>query len=320
MNYHVEQDIIKYGIPRGRVFIVDGEQGAGKTSLIVSWLREDFRRHNTARLAEAQMHVNRINETYKRLNRNRKPEDRYDFLQLPPHLYFSNVDIALKGKFTDTPDTRYRTHFINVQNLGLPNSKYEVQYLPWGSVVFIQEADLQLFSHNWQRIADHLRVLLKYVRKNALTVVFDLQTDSALGKQLRDLATDLIDMETSLFTPARFFGLIRPKTTWYFAWSYPQRQRAAEARGEEKALKNYVFRGSYRCRENVRLAYDSFSEELYFLKGIERVGYKVQPHPQKDYSPESIDKYCEMLPLTQEEGINQRTTPGQEENSEEKNP
>ena len=63
-------------------------------------------------------------------------------LDVSDRLYFSNIKILLNKK------KRLYTHYVDVQRLGLPNPDFCVQYLPRGSVVYIQEADVLLFCRD----------------------------------------------------------------------------------------------------------------------------------------------------------------------------
>ncbi|MDE6293828.1 MAG: hypothetical protein K2L88_04315 [Clostridiales bacterium] len=297
------EEIKANGIPRGKVFIVDGEQGAGKTSFVVSLFRLDYKYQNRKMLEIAQSFIDEQNAIYARENRTLPKDKRIKYLELPPHLYFSSINIALYGRLNpnydpeNESDRRRHTHWINVQRLGLPNSEYEVQYFPYGSVVFIAEADLQLHSHDWQQISKYLRVLLKYVRKNALTVIFDLQVNSELGKQLRELATDLITIENNLYTKPKFFGLIKAKTTFYGYHSKPQSINAARDVGDDKRSLDYTHKVRLRVRDNPWQAFDTIGERVYFLRGLEKVGYQTIGHPKRSCTPSDIEKYCEMNPL-----------------------
>lgn len=307
MVYNWEKEIIANGIPRGKVFIHEGEQGAGKTASVVSLFRLDYKYHNKNRLAVASRFVEEQNRIYKIENRTLPKDKRNVILELPPHLYFSSINIALYGKLNpnydpdNESDRKRHTHWINVQRLGLPNLVYEVQYFPYGSVVFIPEADLQLHCHNWQDISVYLRTLLKYVRKNGLTIFFDLQVGSELGKQLRELATDLIRIEGNLYTKPKFFGWIKAKTTFYGVHSKPQSINSARDLGDDRRVQSYSQKIRLCVRDNPWQAFDTIGERAYFLQGLEKVGYKTLGHPKQGFAPADIKKYCELNPLTPNE-------------------
>lgn len=305
--YQYEKEIIENGIPRGKIFVVEGEQGAGKTAWMVSLLRLDYKYHNRERLKIAQKFIDEQNRIYQAENKTLPKDKQNVILELPPHLYFSSINIALYGKLNpnydpkNKEDRKRHTHWINVQRLGLPNPEYVVQYFPYGSVVVIPEADLQLHCHDWQDISVYLRTLFKYVRKNALTIIFDLQVGSELGKQLRELATDLITVEGNLYTGPKFFGLIKAKTTFYGIHSKPQSIHSAREIGDEKRALSYSNKIRLRVRDNPWLAFDTIGERAYFLQGLEKVGYQTIGHPKQSLAPADIKQYCEMNPLSPKE-------------------
>ncbi len=286
MNYFYEKELKENPLPVGFI-IVEGIQGAGKTSLITALLSLDFKHWGKRRLEWAQYHINDINKQGHRL-------------KLPMHLYWSNTEIALNGSL-DKPHT-IRTHYINTTNFGLPNPKYKVQRFPWYSVVVITEADLLLYCQDWAKISSYVWNLLKYVRKNRMTVIFDLQDRSALGIQLRRLATDGIYVTASRNVPPRFFGIFRQYTEWWFEWSKPKaiEHESNKTASERKARSSELsWKQKLKYKGNVYTQYDSYAEERYFLQGIdEDGGYTVKEHPPRNYTPEGIKKYCDMLPLT----------------------
>lgn len=284
-RYNFELELKERRLPTG-FYVIAGEQGAGKTSLATAIMSTDYKYHSTERLRIAQSHVNTLNSSgYK--------------LRLPKHLYFSNIELSLDKSLSNA--RAVRTHCISVKNFGLPNADYEVQYFPYGSVIYISEADIWLYTQDWQKISKYVWNLIKYVRHNGLVVIFDVQVFDRLPIQLRKLCTDLIYIRESNYKPARFFGLIKQRTRWHYVWSQPQQQTAiAEMNklGADIPSKHIAFQGAFNYKGNIYRQYDSYSGEMYFLNGIEKCGYAVRQHPPKSYTPDGVKEYCNALPLT----------------------
>ncbi len=280
-TYYIEKVIKEVGIPRGKVILVDGEQGAGKTSLIVAWFRHDYLYHSKKRLDTAIKH-------YEVIGLNLKKLPNVDALKT--HLYYSNVEIALKGALKTAPK-KFKTHNVTADDISLPDGIHPAKYFPWGSVIFIQEASDRWHAYDWNKLAKNIRPWLKYLRQANLTLILDTHNDSDIAKQLRELATDELYVDSSFYKPPRFFGLIKARSTWYFNWSLPQKIRAAERR--EDSIKKYKKDVSFRIKGSVRTAYDSFSGEAHYLRGVYKYGFAVFEHTPLDYSSaEGIENYC----------------------------
>ena len=124
-------------LPSG-FYAICGEQGAGKTSLAAALFKEDYRRHRKVR---KEMAIDLARRFY---------ADSGIRLEISDTLYFSNNKIILdKRKGVETWE-------VDLQRLGLPNDNFEVQYLPRGSVVFIQEADILAFCRDWESLNNYL--------------------------------------------------------------------------------------------------------------------------------------------------------------------
>lgn len=267
----------KNPLPSG-VFVVRGEQGVGKTSFATALLSTDYKRHRKWRAERGRELATRaFQEGGLRL----KISDR---------LYFSNIKILL--------DKRHKlyTHYIDTQRLGLPNDDYSVQYIPRGSVIFIQEADLQLFCRDYKELNSYLIALIKYVRHNLITIIFDCQTDSALDKAVRRLTVGIYHIECTY--NKRFFFFWKPQT-WRFLYIQNQLNEVLKdlAQIGVDAKFSVVSRGKFRFFGKVFERYNSFSGIPYFLRGIEKVGYEYLPHPPERLSVDGIYDYCIMHPL-----------------------
>lgn len=167
------------------VYVVRGEQGIGKTSFCTAMINADYKKWRKWRTSQAEA----VAREYYQENKIK--------LKISERLYFSNIKILLDKK------RGLYTHYVDVQKLGLPNPQFEVQYLPKGSVVYIQEADILLFCRDYQSLSTYVVNLLKYVRHNLLTVILDCQTDSALDKAVRRLTVGIYHIERSY--DGRFF-------------------------------------------------------------------------------------------------------------------
>lgn len=263
-------------------YSICGEQGAGKTSLAVGLLRTDYKRWRKYRynlacsVADEYYAVNGI-----RLNIDRS-------------LYFSNTKILLDKR------RGIYTYEIDLERLGLPNPDYEVQYLPRGSVVFIMEADILAYCHNWQSLSDYLRNLIKYVRHWDLTIIFDMQVGGDLAKALRNLTMGIYYV---LNSGIKRFWLFWKRQIWHFVYIRNQLVnllKDLKELGIDMKLKP-VERGKFYVWKNVFGFYVSKSAVPYYLNGIEKVGYVYREHSDGDLSVSGIQAYCTAHPLVNTE-------------------
>lgn len=285
---NLKKMIKKTPLPSG-VFCVCGAQGVGKTSLVVALLSLDYKYHRKERVQQAQSVASRyLRESGIKLS-------------ISDRLYFSNIQIMLDKR------KRLCTHYVDVQRLGLPNDDYRVQYLPYGSVVFVQEADLMLFCRDWESLNNYLVALLKFVRHFGLTILFDCQADGALDKAVRRLTVAKYYI-TSSFSK-RFFLFWKPRT-WRFLYIKTQLNETVKELAEVgvKVPLPVVEKGKLRYFGNVFERYDSFSGAPYFLRGIEKVGYEYLPHPEGDWSVAGIYRYCDLHPVVKPKEIMKNNT------------
>lgn len=266
-------------LPTG-FFSIAGKQGAGKTSFAVGLLRTDYKRWRKWRYNQAF----ELAEQYRKINGIR--------LDINPCLYFSNTKILLDKR------RGIYTHAVDLEFLGLPNLDYEVQYLPRGSVVFIQEADMLAYCRNWAKndLIEHLRNLMKYVRHNLITIIFDMQVGGALDKALRELECGQFYMVDS---GIKRYWLFWKCQRWKFLYTDPQLNAQVKelSRLGVHIKINTTEWGKFRVMGNVFNCYNSFSGLPYFLNGIEEVGYKYRKHVDGDMSVYGIKRYCTEHPL-----------------------
>lgn len=227
------------------VYVVRGEQGVGKTSFCTAIINADYKKWRKWRTSQAEA----VAQEYYRANKIR--------LKISDRLYFSNIKILLDKK------RGLYTHYVDVQKLGLPNPQFEVQYLPKGSVVYIQEADILLFCRDYQSLSTYVVNLLKYVRHNLLTVILDCQTDSALVKAVRRLTVGIYHIESSYDGRFLLFWKVR---RWKFIYVRNQLNEVVKdlATVGVKIKVTIVERGRLRTFGNVFERYNSFSGASYF--------------------------------------------------------
>ena len=261
------------------VFVVRGPQGVGKTSFCTALLCADYKKWAKWRKAQGQM----LADLYYKNNKIR--------LNISDRLFFSNIKILLNKK------RRLYTHYVDVHRLGLPNDDFEVQYLPRGSVVYIQEADVLLFCRDYASLNSYLINLLKYCRHNYLTIIFDCQVDSALDAAVRRLTVGLYHIERSYDTRFLLFWKIRRWKFMYINYQLNEMMKDLSEMGVKRKI-NVLQKGTFRCFGNIFERYDSFSGVPYFLYGIEKYGYKYLDYPPNGMSVAEINAFVKAHPLT----------------------
>ncbi|MBQ8685126.1 MAG: hypothetical protein IJ514_03020 [Clostridia bacterium] len=282
----------KEPLPSG-VYVVRGQQGVGKTSFCTALLCADYRKWRKYRVEEGKS----LAQAYYRDNKIK--------LEISDRLYFSNIKILLDKR------KKLYTHYVDVQRLGLPNPDFKVQYLPRGSVVYIQEADILLFCRNYNELNEYLINLFKYVRHNLLTIILDCQVDSALDKAVRRLTVGVYHIERSF--DGRFF-LFWKVRRWKFIYIHNQLNDVVKelATVGVKINISVVERGRFRCFGNIFERYNSFSGVPYFLHGIENVGYEYLENPSESYSIKDINAFVQAHPLERPEDMKKKK--GKEKN------
>ena len=281
--YNLTKELKKAPFPTG-FFSICGAQGAGKTSCAVAILRTDYKywrkwRYQQGKAAADEYYVqNRIK------------------LDVSENLYFSNTPILLDKR------RGIYTHEIDIQRLGLPNDDFEVQYLPCGSVVFIQEADILAYCRDWATLNEYLRNLIKYVRHNLLTIIFDMQYGGDLDKALRNLIVGLFYMVES---GIKRHWLFWKKQEWRFLYERSQLNNAVKELSQlgVKFKIPVVEWGKFRIRGNDFDCYDSYSGRRYFFYRIDKIGYDYREHVRGGMSVKDINAFVKQHPLTRPEEV-----------------
>ena len=255
-----------------------GPQGVGKTSLAVAMLCNDYKYHNATRTSDARAFA----YDYKRANNGKT-------LTIARHLYFTNIKVTLD------PRRKIYTHYTDTQRLALPNLLHTVQHFPPHSVVFIQEADTQLFNRLYKDTSKYLIDLLKYVRHNGMTIIFDTQQDSALDKAVRRLAMQVYHVLEQSAVKFLWFELGRRWSFLIINNFLNDAVKDLASIGVHVKL-NVVTKGSYRYRGNVFDRYDSYSGQAYFLRYLD--DYTFPEHPKESLAQADIEAYCAAHPLT----------------------
>lgn len=276
------------------LFVVRGQQGVGKTSFCTGLLRADYKRWAKWRCQEGK----RLASEYY--------QDNGIELTISDRLYFSSIKILLNKR------KKLYTHYVDVHRLGLPNPDYKVQYLPRGSVVFIQEADVLLFCRDYESLNEYFINLLKYVRHNLLTIIFDCQVDSMFDKVVRRLTMGIYHIVDSYDT--RFF-LFWNKRKWKFIYIQNQLNEAVKelASVGVKLNVSIVERGKFSCIGNVFQFYNSFSGVPYFLWGIEKVGYEYLSYPKESLRIDDVENFVKVHPLIRPKEIRKKKRKGEDE-------
>lgn len=294
---NINKDLKKEPFPSG-VFVFAGEQGAGKTSLGAALFCEDYKKWRKERRTKAEELAQRFYA------------DSGVKLDISDRVYFSNVEFVLNKRH------KLSTHYVDVQRLGLPNPDYQVQYLPRGSMVYIQEGDILLFCQDNKTLSKYLIDLCKYVRHMGLTVIIDCQVFGRIDKSIRSLSMGIYYITESY--DSRFFFFWKRRKWKFFYIRNQLNEVVKELATVGVHIKvSVVEKGKFKFRGNIFERYDSFSAEAYFLDGIEKVGYEYLEYPKKSLSLEAIKEYIEAHPLERPEIMERKTKKDKEKEKDE---
>lgn len=275
-------------------FVIAGQQGAGKTSLMAAITITDYIYHGNERLDEARAEINYMNAI-----------DSSWQLHAPP--------LAYRGKDVLHLDPRrgVDTLHIDIRQFGLPGGKLNVQYLPPGTFLNFPELDADLNCREWSNTPMEIIDAIKWLRHQDLTIMADMQSFYRGDKALRELTTDLWYVVERKDKYERVKWWSRRKklvsTEWTFIWSKPQQNAALnEMLGKElppkveKTLRKCLAEGCRICRfrfeGNIYERYNSNSGKAYFYSGLD--DFYVESHTPGDYRRESIEAFCKSNPLS----------------------
>lgn len=262
------------------IIAVVGHTGVGKTSLCDAMAIKDYKKYCKERYFESLTVVQMLAKNgYKNLKLDKKNP-----------LYFSNnVFLLNKKKNISTWD-------IDITRLGVPNSQYAVQNLPYGAVVVASEADIAAnCNDNRGGINEFIRALLKYHRHNNLTIILDLQDFSRLAKDFRNLVTYIYFVRGK--KSYNFFGHVF-LTRWKFFKIDFSLLNMFDNLGFLKIPvkeKNYFSCETFNFWGNIYKRYDSQSGLSYFLSQIDHYDY-IKPVAFNG-SRESVNEYVLHHPI-----------------------
>lgn len=284
-----DRNIMREKLPVG-LYAIIGKQGAGKTSLGVAMLCNDWKYHHLERYEETKLYINVLN-------------DNGFNLHLPKNktLYYSPDPVVLSKK------PYVETWYIDPTKFKLPNLKEDVQLVPRGSVVHLPEFDNIIPCRDWKNMDKYLIALAKYARHWDLVIIIDFQCWLQLDVSWRRLMMYTLFVYKS-YTDYRFWLIkclfhIPLKRRWKYFWVDNQLNSFVkdladvcvsdkdlkELRREVSANKRYVFKGDIFERFN------STNGESYFLRGIK--DYIYIPHKKFKMTPESVEEYCQTHPI-----------------------
>lgn len=264
-----------------KIYVLCGPTGAGKTSLGSAKVIRDYKKNHKQRFLDSLALVQML----------KNGDNSFKNLRLDHNLYFCSNYLKLDKK------TNLTAWDVDFTRLGIPNSKYKVQNIPYGAVLFFPELD-QLCNANDNRMGlnEFLRTFLKYHRHNNLTLILDMQDFSRLAKEFRKLVHKVIFVrKKKTFT----FFKIPWKTKWYtneIDMSYLNLMNSLEQFNIEIKEKSYMRRKTFTFYGNIHEYYDHQSGLAYFLNDLDHYDYISSP--QGDFTKEGITKFVQAHPIT----------------------
>lgn len=251
-----------------RIITVTGIQGAGKTSWVVDFVRELYRRQNKLRTKESNLFIDELNslkvDGKKCYNLSKSPQGHYIFTGAP----FSFV---LDKKF------KVITHSIDPKRLGLPDNKQSFDYIPFGSIIIIDEADEIWPNREWQDTPPEVIQLLKYIRHNHITLILICQVLGNLDKKFRELTVEHYHIYYRQIKKRWLF--FKDKIIWHYYVTYPQEilmLKSLVEVGLDK-IKPRINYYKFISKENPHKYYVSRSGLPLFLRNITDYKYDVIP-------------------------------------------
>ncbi len=277
-----------------KFIVVNGKQGVGKSSLCNGIIANNYRFYNEEIVEEARSIADRLNEKYG-----------YN-LEIADHLIFTSSSLVLSFK------KKLKSHLIDIPNFALPNKQFKVQYFPYGSIVYIMEADILLNCRDYKDLNMYLYNLLKYFRHQNMTIIFDCQSINRLDKSIQEIITDIFFVYEREIEDISFMKNKVRIDTKKFTWKYIHIDNQSLRMQKEFAQfkmdlgvdpikkEEYVFIG------DIHKFYKSRSATPYFYHNIEK--YEYIPHIKFMLDRVSVNKYCELHPLVRTEEIKKAYT------------
>ncbi len=272
-----------------KFIVISGKQRVGKTSLGNAIIKNNFRFYNKDIVSDAREIADRLNVKY-----NYK-------LNIAEHLIFTSSPLVLSKK------RNLVSHLIDVPRFGLPNKQFKVQYFPYGSFVFIMEADILMNCRDYKDLNMFLLNLLKYFGHMNLTIIFDCQSIGRLDKAIQEIITDIFfvydrDVEDISFIK-NDKEIHTKKYTWHYLHIDNQNLRMQkEFSGFNFDLKiKPVKEETYTFIGDIHKFYKSRSATPYFYQDIEK--YEYLEHVKAYLDKDSVDQFCELHPLVRPEDI-----------------
>lgn len=291
--YTFTEQLKEQRMPSG-FFVIAGQQGAGKTSLMAAITITDYLYHGRERLDEARAEIEYMNAI-----------DSSWQLHTPL--------LAYRGKDAVHLDPRAGVDslHIDITRFGLPGGSLDVQHLPPGTFLCFPEIDADLNCREWTKTPMEIIDAIKWLRHQDLTIIADMQSFDRVDAALRELTTDLwyvIDRRDR-YERVKWWSKRKKlaSTEWTFIWLKPQQNAVLRdvLRNDltphvEKMLRKCLADGSRICRfvfeGNIYERYNSHSGKAYFYRGLE--DFYVESHVPVDYSRASVEAFSESNPLT----------------------
>lgn len=251
-----------------RIITITGVQGQGKTSFVVDFIRELYKRQNKRRIKETNSFIDSLNSTIENgipcYNLSKSPQGHYIYTAKP----FSFI-LDKKGRVV--------TNSIDPERLGLPNNTGGFDHIPYGSIIIVDEADQIWPNRGWRNTPKETIELLKYVRHNHITLILLCQVMSNLDLKFREFTMMHFHFYSREIKPKRWF--FKEKFIWHFLVTYPQELLMVKALRDlgVESFKPTVQYWKYISKENPHKYYTSRSGLPLFLRGISDYFYEQGP-------------------------------------------
>lgn len=288
-NWEELKQLYKPGKLGSKFYVVCGKQRVGKSSLCNAMLVNNYRFYNKEIISDATAIADRLNVKY---NYN---------LKIAEHLIFTSSSLVLSFK------DRLKTHLIDVPRFALPNNQFKVQYFPFGSIIYIMEADILLNCRDYKDLNMYLYNLLKYFGHMNLTIIFDCQSIGRLDKSIQEIITDILfvydrECEDISFVKNKV-RIDTKKYTWKYLHIDNQNLRMQKEFSQFKMDLDIepVKKEEYTFIGDIHKFYKSRSATPYFYNDIEE--YEYLPHIKFLLDRQSVKEFCELHPLVKSEDI-----------------